>query len=127
VNQQVLIHNLSRPKAPAITARYCVSFLCRLRGLTFRRFLPENWGLLLVQGRDSRLDSSIHMLGVWMDLAVIWINSDKEVVDVKLARSWRLAYLPEKPACYILELAPEHLDNYKIGDRIKIEEQNLDY
>jgi uncharacterized membrane protein (UPF0127 family) len=119
--QHVKIHNLSRPQIPLITARYCASFLCRLRGLTFRRNLPAGQGLLLVQGRDSRLDTSIHMLFVWMDLAVVWINSAGQVVDAKLARSWRMAYLPEHPARYVLELAVDHLHDFEIGEQVSIE------
>jgi hypothetical protein len=119
--QHATIRNLSRPQTPPITAPYCASFLCRLRGLTFRRGLPAGQGLLLVQDRDSRLDASIHMLFVWMDLAVVWINSAEQVVDVQLARSWRPAYLPGRPARYILELAAEHLNDFYIGDKVSIE------
>ena len=119
--QHVTIRNLSRPQTPPITAPYCASFLCRLRGLTFRRNLPTGQGLLLVQGHDSRLDTSIHMLFVWMDLAVVWINSAGEVADVKLARSWRPAYLPERPARFILELAVDHLNDFEVGDQLSIE------
>jgi hypothetical protein len=119
--QHATIRNLSRPQTPLITAPYCVSFLCRLRGLTFRQRLPIGQGLLLVQARDSRLDASIHMLFVWMDLAVVWINSAEQVVDVRLARSWRPAYLPGRPACYILEMAAEHLKDFYVGDKVSIE------
>ena len=121
VTRQVVIYNLSRQSTQPITADYCDSFICRLRGLTFRRHIPAQWGLMLVQKRDSRVDSSIHMLGVWTDLTIIWINSDNKVVDVKLARRWRLAYVPQRPACYILEVAPEHFADFVVGDKIKIE------
>ena len=83
--------------------------------------MPSGQGLLLVQGRDSRLDTSIHMLFVWMDLAVVWINSAGEVVDVRLARSWRPAYLPGRPARYVLELAAVHLNDFEIGDQLSFE------
>ncbi len=119
--QNVTIHNTSRLQIKPIRARYCSSFACRLRGLTFRRELPPDQGLLLVQARDSRLDASIHMLFVWMDLAVIWINSAEEVVDVKLARSWRPAYLPQRPARYVLELNPGRIGDFAVGDQVKIE------
>lgn len=121
--QQVIIRNLSQPQSRVLTARYCVSFLCRLRGLTFRRSLPPDWGLLLVQERDSRIDAAIHMLGVWMDLAVVWINSQGEVVDLCLARRWRLAYVPKSPARYVLEMAPAWLKEFEVGDRIQFEEK----
>jgi uncharacterized membrane protein (UPF0127 family) len=118
----VTIHNLTRPKPQPLVARYCDSFLCRLRGLTFRRKLPDNWGLLLVQSRDSRVDSSIHMLAMWIDLAVVWITDNGEVVDVRLARRWRLAYFPKRPARYVLEMAVEHLEDFHDGDQVRFEE-----
>src|SRR4030066_2273439 len=115
------IRNFTRPLKSTLWANYCSSFLCRLIGLTFRRSIPSNRGLLLVQPRESRINSSIHMLGVWMDLAIIWINSDYIVVDKEIARSWRLAYTPRLPACYILELSTEWLSEFQVGDRIEIE------
>ena len=117
----IAIMNVTRPLRSPLWADYCTSFFCRLRGLTFRRSIPSNQGLLLVQPRDSRINSSIHMLGVWMDLAVIWINSENIVVDKKIARSWRPAYIPRLPARYILELSPEWLNQFQIGDQIEIE------
>jgi uncharacterized membrane protein (UPF0127 family) len=122
--EQVLIHNLTHPKVHPIQVKYCSSFLCRLRGLTFRRKLSPGEALLLVQKRDSRVDSSIHMLFVWIDLAVVWINNGQQVVDVKLARSWRPAYLPASPARYVLELSSECLDDYCIGDQLRFETTN---
>jgi uncharacterized membrane protein (UPF0127 family) len=121
----VTVHNLTRPKPQPLAARYCVSFLCRLRGLTFRLSLPQNWWLLLVQRRDSRVDSSIHMLAMWIDLAVVWITDAGEVVDVRLARRWRPAYFPRRPARYVLEMAAEHLEDFHIGDKVRFEETNL--
>lgn len=74
---------------------------------------------MLVEGRDSRVDTAIHMLFVYMDLAVIWINSEKIVVDTVLARAWRPAYAPRQAARYILEIHPDRLEEFKIGDHIE--------
>lgn len=118
----VRIHNLARPEVKSLRARYCASFFCRLRGLTFCRSLPLGEGLLLVQPRDSRIDSSIHMLFVFTDLAAVWINDAHTVVDVQLARAWRPAYWPRDPARYVLEADPAHLNDYAIGDPLDFEE-----
>jgi len=123
--KQVMVYNLDNPELEVVRAHFCASFACRLRGLTFRRTPAPNQGLLMVQSRESRLDAAIHMLGVWMDLAVVWINTRQVVVDVRLARRWRLFYLPEHPARYVLEMAVEHLADFKTGDRIKFEETEL--
>ena len=124
--REVIVHNRSRPQDHLVKAAYCDTFLCQLRGLTFRRRLKIEEGLLLVQDRDSRLEAAIHMLGVWFDLAVVWINDDKLVVDVRLARSWRLMYIPERPACYVLELPAERIQDFRVGDEVFFEEVNKD-
>jgi uncharacterized protein len=109
----------NRPLPMPLQAIYCDSFLCRLRGLMFRSRLDPQAGLLLVEARDSRVDTAIHMLFVFMDLAVIWINSKNEVVDTVLARAWRPAYIPRQAARYILEIHPIRLDEFKIGDHVE--------
>lgn len=123
--RQVVIRNCNRPQVTPIVAGYCDSFLCRLRGLTFRRELPQGWGLLLVQERDSRLDAAIHMLGMWLDLAVVWVNSERVVVDVRLARRWHLAYVPQRPARFVLETTIDHLPDFHIGEQVAFEESVL--
>ena len=91
----------------------------------FRRSLAANEGLLLVQKRENRSETAIHMLFMFMDLAVIWLNASKQVVDVKSARSWRLLYAPQSPAKYVLELPGEYLDAFQIGDQLQFNETNL--
>jgi len=115
------IKNKDQPLPTPLQAVYCSSFLCRLRGLMFRSHLEPGEGLLLVQGRDSRLDSAIHMLFVFMDLGIIWINSEKAVVDTALARAWRPAYIPRRAAKFILEIHPARLTEFKIGDRVEFQ------
>jgi uncharacterized membrane protein (UPF0127 family) len=120
--RRVTVRNLSKEMSRPLEAKYCSSFLCRLRGLTFRHALPEVESLLLVYHKDSRLDTGIHMLGVSMDLAIAWINSKDVVVDVRLARQWRLMYLPSQPARYVLEMSPARLGDFRVGDRVSFEE-----
>lgn len=103
-------------------AKYCASFLCRLRGLTFRRPLAPDEGLLLVFGRDSRVDSSIHMFGVGFDLAVFWINSKLRVVDKVIAKAWKPAYFPKAPARYVLEVHPSRIDDFHIGQTVQFQD-----
>lgn len=120
--REVLIHNETKPLAQPLRAGYCNTFFCRLRGLSFRRSLPYNWGLLLVQDRDSRMDASIHMLGMWFDLAIVWINAELEVVDVHYARRWLSFIVPQRAAQYTLEIHPERIEDFQIGDRVRFEE-----
>jgi uncharacterized membrane protein (UPF0127 family) len=115
----ITIQNKAKALPKPARIKFCRSFFCRLRGFTFRKELAQDEGLLLVQAKDSRMDSSIHMLAVWTDLAVFWINADLMVVDKVLAKSWRLAYFPAKPAKYVLEIHPDRMDDYQIGDKVE--------
>ena len=115
----IIIHNLTRSIMQPAQAGYCDSFLCRLRGLMFRARLDPDAGLLLVERRDSRLDTSIHMFFVPFDLAVFWINSEMTVVDKVIAKSWRPAYFPKAGARYTLEIHPDRFGDYEIGDKVE--------
>lgn len=82
--------------------------------------ISVNGGALLVEDKDSRVNASIHMLFMRFDIAAIWINGENKVVDVQIAKRWRLAYLPAQPARYILETHVTQANNFKIGDQITI-------
>jgi uncharacterized protein len=117
----ISIENLNRSVGGGLRVKYCDTFLTQLRGFTFRSNLARDEGLVLVGRRDSRVDSSIHMFFVSFDLAVIWINSEMQVVDKVLAKSWKPAYFSKQPAKYVLEVHPNRWDEFQVGDRVKFE------
>lgn len=118
----ITIINKNRPVEGGLRIKYCDTFLTQLRGLTFRSTLAREEGLLLVGTRDSRLESSIHMLFVPFDLSVIWINSAMQVVDKIIARSWHPAYFSKQPAKYVLEIHPERWGEFEIGDGVEFQD-----
>ena len=120
--KQIIVENKSRKITPPPHIKYCDTFLTQLRGFTLRPHLSRDEGLVLVGTRDSRLDSSIHMLFVSFDLTVLWINSDMQVVDKVLAKSWRPAYFSKKPARYVLEIHPDRWVDYEIGDIVQFKD-----
>lgn len=98
--------------------QWCDTFATKLRGFTFRRTLAPADGLVLVEKGESRLNTAIHMLFVFFDLGVIWVNDAGEVVDTTLARPWRLSYAPQAPARYVVELHPHLLAEVRVGDHL---------
>jgi uncharacterized membrane protein (UPF0127 family) len=119
MSKYISIENKHREIDGTLRIKYCDTFLTQLRGFTFRSNLARDEGLVLVGTRDSRLDSSIHMLFVAFDLGVVWINSQMQVVDKVLAKSWRPAYFSKQPARYVLEVHPDRLDEFQIGDTVQ--------
>lgn len=118
----IIVHNLNKQIEKPAHVGYCDSFSCRLWGFMFHSRLALDEGLLLVEKRDSRLDTSIHMFFVPFDLAVFWINSEMTVVDKVIARSWRPAYFPKAEAKYTLEIHPSRWGDYEIGDKIEFKD-----
>ena len=115
----ISIENRTRRIDATLKIKLCGTFFSQLRGFTLRPPISRDEGLILVGSRDSRLDSSIHMLFVSFDLAVIWINSDMKVVDKTLAQAWKPAYFSKEPARYVLEVHPSRWDDFQIGDVVK--------
>jgi len=116
------VQNKNRTITGPLHIQYCDTFFTQLRGLTFRSHLARDEGLLLVGKRDSRIDSSIHMLFVQFDLAVIWIDSAMQVVDKVLAKTWRPAYFSKQPARYVLEIHAARWGDFEIGDRVEFKD-----
>ena len=115
----ILVNNLTKSLDAPARVDYCDSFLCRLRGLMFQTRLAHDEGLLLVEKRNSRIDTSIHMFFVPFDLAVIWINSEMMVVDKIIAKSWHPAYFPKADAKFTLEIHPDRFADYEVGDKVE--------
>ena len=120
--REIKLINQAKPLEKPLRVGYCNSFICRLRGLSFKRSIPADWGLLLVNKKDSRLDTAIHMLGMSFDLAVVWINEAGTVVDLGHAKRWVSFIVPREPARYVLETGVERLRDFQIGDKITFEE-----
>lgn len=118
----IKIINQNNKETAVINGRFCDDFLSRLRGFTFRKNLSSDEGLVLAEKRDSKLDTSIHMLFVWTDLAVFWVDSSMTVVDKVLARSWRPYYASKIPCRYVIEIHPSRLGDFQIGDKVDFTE-----
>lgn len=101
--------------------RRCETFLCRLRGLMFRRHLPPDEGLLFIERVESRLGTAIHMLFVLFPIAIVWLSSDGTVVDALIARPFHPFYAPRSPARYYLEGPPELLGRVRVGDHLTLQ------
>src|SRR5690606_18685230 len=81
--------------------RWAADFASRLRGFMFRRGLAPGEALLMVEPRESRAGTSIHMFFVGFPLGVVWLDNGGRVVDKVEAQPWRPAYAPRAPARYI--------------------------
>ena len=88
-----------------------------------RKYLPEDQGMLFVFNQDGF--HSILMMNMSFSIDIIWIDNEKNVVDVvKNAQPCKLncpIYKPKQKAKYILELNANFTEEYKIKIGLPLE------
>lgn len=119
---KVFIHNKSGGQNnPILFLEIYNSFLKRLKGLMFLKWISQNEGALFINKIESLVDSSIHMLFMNFDIAVFWVDKNNYVVDKVLAKKWHFFYAPKKPAKTIIETHYNNFEKINIGDLLQIE------
>lgn len=122
MSQYRIIRNERTNEVVLGRAKWCSSVWCKFRGLQFNFSLEEDEGLFFVGSRENRVETSIHMFFVFMEIAVVWIDSSGKVVDKVLAKPWRPAYAPRDAAQHFIEARPSLLERVEIGDVLKFDE-----
>ena len=113
--------NLTSGEHLARRVQRCDTFWKRGRGLMFRPGLAPDEVLLFVERRESVAQTAIHMFFVFFPIAVIWLDSERRVVDMKLARPFRPYYAPRQPAQYYVEGHPSLLERVSLGEQLEFE------
>ncbi|MFU8827626.1 MAG: DUF192 domain-containing protein [Brevefilum sp.] len=104
--------------SPSFHVKYCDTFFSKLIGLMFSNELEPDHGLILVEKKESKANTAIHMLFVNYDITALWLDRNLVVVDKALAKRWRPAYVPKIPAQYVVELHRDHYPSFNIGDQL---------
>jgi uncharacterized membrane protein (UPF0127 family) len=82
----------------------------------FRASLPEDEVYLFIEGRESVVQTAIHMFFVFFAIGVIWLDHERRVVDKVVAQPFRPYYAPSSPAQYYVEGHPAILKHVHLGD-----------
>lgn len=89
-------------------------------GLMFKKSISKDYGLLLVDQQESKLNASVHMFFMNFDISVIWLDRNLIVVDKVVAKRGGAIYSPAVPAQYTFETSVENFNNFQPGDQIKV-------
>jgi len=114
------IRNFSAPFKTVIV-KYCDSFWSKFVGLMLKKELKQDEGIILVENRESKMNTSIHMFFMNFDITVLWLDKEMVIVDKILARKWAPMYKPKLPAQYVLELHHAKFPEYSIGDKLVLD------
>ncbi len=112
------LENRTHPLKSPLILDLCATFRCRFLGLMGKRTLARDHGLLFYWPRESRGNTAIHMLFMRFPIAIIWLDAQQRVVDARLARPWVDFLIPRKAAQYVLEIHPDRLNEFALGDEV---------
>ena len=105
----------------AIRAEIADSDIERMRGLMFRKAMPEKEGMLFIFDEENL--TPFWMKDTYLPLDILFINSQKEIVDIAENAQPLSEELipPHAPYRYALELNAGFVKKYKVerGDRIE--------
>jgi uncharacterized membrane protein (UPF0127 family) len=115
---------LGNPKSPSSTIKlkYCDTFGSKLRGLMLTKELDPDRGIIIVEVRESRMNTAIHMLFMNFDITVLWLDKDLVIVDKVLAKKWMPIYMPKQRAKYVVELHASNYGDYTVGQQLILSE-----
>ena len=112
-----ILINQTLPSAK-IQIKFCESFISRLKGLMFSKQILLDQGVILVENKESRINTSIHMMFMNFNLTVLWLDKELIIVDKVLAKRWVPIYMPKFRAKYVVELHSNQFSNFSIGDQL---------
>lgn len=97
----------------------------RSYGMMYRKEMDPNTGMLFIMDREQR--QSFYMKNTYVPLDILYINSAKEIVDIKHnAKPLDESSLPsDRPAKYVLELYGGYCNQNGIAEGAMIDFERL--
>lgn len=99
--------------------KYYTDIFRRSKGLRFAKPLRKGQAVILVAKEESTMETTIDMFFVFFPIDVLWLNKEKEVIDIKRnVKPFMPMVIPRKPAKYVVELRKGVTNNIKTGDKV---------
>ena len=113
-----MLLNQTAGKQLASKVILCDTFWRKFKGLMFRRSLNPDTVYVFVYNRENIVETSIHMFFVFFPIAVLWLDANRRIVDIVLAKPFRPYYAPRQAAQYFVEGTPSLLNQVSLGDEL---------
>lgn len=100
--------------------KICKDIFSRSKGLRFSKRLKKGQAVLFISPEESYLHTSIDMFFVFFPIDVVWLDSEKEIVDIKRnVKPFTPLVRPVKAAKYVIELPAGSCGLLKVGNRVR--------
>lgn len=115
-----MLYNKTTKKKVIEKTRKADTFFKRFKGLMFSK--KPDYALIFELEKEGTLNASIHMLFVFFAIDVVYLDSKKKVVDIKLnLRPGALNYTPKKPSKYFIEFLAGTVGNkISLNDELEL-------
>lgn len=114
-----MIKNISKKKNIIASHKIADNIFSRAKGLMFSKEKNFDYGLIFDLERETKVGASIHMFFVFFPINVLFLDSNKKIIDLKFGlKPWQMTR-PMKKCRYIIELPIKYGKKfYSIGDRL---------
>lgn len=100
----------------ATRVEHAGTLIGQMIGLMFRRSIPQDYALIF----DMRWEQyiGIHMLFVPFPIDLLYLDSNRQIVDLRHMRAWTGIATSKKPARYAIEMPDGIIERLglKVGD-----------
>ena len=117
----MIIKNITKKVMVGKNAKACKSIFSKAMGLMFSK-KPKT--LVFIFKKEKIIP--LHMLFVFFPIDILFLDKDKEIVEIKESLKPFSFYTPKKKAMYIIELPEGAIKETKtgVGDRIGFQEKS---
>jgi len=114
-----MIKNITKNKVIIKEQRIADTIFSRGLGLMFSRKADFNYGLVFDLERETRIGASIHMYFVFFPINIVFLDSKKKIVDIKLGLKPFRTVTPKAKCRYVIEFPTKYGSKmYSIGNRL---------
>ena len=99
-----MIKNVTKSKIIIKNHKVADTIFSRGLGLMFSKKVNFNYGLIFDLERETRIGASIHMCFVFFPINIVFLDSKRRVVDIKLGLKPFRTITPKEKCRYVIEL-----------------------
>lgn len=100
--------------------KLCNTIFSKFKGLIFTRKLKNKQGIIIPLNQEKISQAAIHMLFVFYNIDVLWLDKDYKIVDLRRNLKPFTFAKPRNKAKYIVELPADSTSNINIGSKLQI-------
>ena len=118
-NSDFVLFNKTKNKKIIENVKFANNSFLRFKGLMFESKDNFDYALVFDFPNETKIGASLHMMFVFFPIDVLFLNSEKQVIDKTTMTPWQFNYTPKKPAKYVVEMPKGKENVVLIGDYLK--------